>query len=124
MGGLLPFVQTQGGEKAMSLPKSSASSSPETDALANEIYARGIRVSEIRMLKHARSLERERNAALSVLRELVAQSKTRMRQGHPARDFGLLNAVRSSERILDLYPQNATMQAPAPSGADETKTES
>lgn len=33
----------------------------ETDALANEVYSSGIRVSEIRMLNHARSLERERN---------------------------------------------------------------
>ena len=42
---------------------SPSSLTPETDALADEIYARGIRVSEIRMLQHARKMERERNEA-------------------------------------------------------------
>ena len=42
---------------------SPSSLTPETDALADEIYARGIRVSEIRMLQHARTMEKERNMA-------------------------------------------------------------
>ena len=43
-------------------PCSPSSDTPETDDLANEIYARGIRVSEIKMLQHARELERRLNA--------------------------------------------------------------
>ena len=39
-----------------------SSDTPETDDLADEIYARGIRVSEIRMLQHARELEKRLNA--------------------------------------------------------------
>lgn len=42
---------------------SPSSLTPETDALADELYARGIKVSEIRMLEHARKMEKERNMA-------------------------------------------------------------
>lgn len=59
------FPEEEGATQAKSEP----SETPKTDALANEIYARGIRVSEIRMLQHARKLERERNTD----RELLAQ---------------------------------------------------
>lgn len=47
---------------------SPSSLTPETNALANEIYSRGIRVSEIRMLQHAREMERERNEAVTTSR--------------------------------------------------------
>jgi len=47
------------------------SDTPETNALANEIYARGIRVIEIRMLQHARKLERERNKAIERIRDML-----------------------------------------------------
>lgn len=49
---------------------SASSETPETDTLANEIYDRGIRVSEIRMLEHARKMEHQRNAAWKTLKEI------------------------------------------------------
>ena len=105
----------------------------ETDALAAEIYSRGIRVSEIRMLEHARKMERERNeemgyrgqwcdkarkaeAALDTLedltRELAATKKT----------LGTLIAwsvvelgEQNTQRLLDmLSPDNDPGVASAP----------
>jgi hypothetical protein len=58
------YVETPAKEKALGPSDATAcspSDTPETDALADEIYSRGIRVSEIRMLEHARKMERERN---------------------------------------------------------------
>jgi len=51
-------------------PCSASSLTPDTNALADEIYARGIKVSEIKMLQHARTLERERDAALATIMEI------------------------------------------------------
>jgi hypothetical protein len=48
-----------------------SSLTPETDAIADEIYARGIRVSEIKMLQHAQKMERERNEAHQLLRKAI-----------------------------------------------------
>jgi len=52
------------------MPCSPSSLTPDTNALADEIYARGIKVSEIKMLQHARTLERERDAALATIMEI------------------------------------------------------
>ena len=64
---ILPTDPNNGaGAVAPAATCSPSSLTPETDALADEIYARGIRVSEIKLLQHARELERERNDARRV----------------------------------------------------------
>jgi len=50
---------------------SPSSLTPETNVLADEIYARGIKVSEIKMLQHARTLERERDEARHAIRQWI-----------------------------------------------------
>ena len=97
---------------------SASSDTPETDAEINGQYAAGN--TTLSLSRFARKLERERDEARATLGGLimaVMQTVGGASMMHPR----LTRCIIAAQKII---PQNANMQAPAPSGAVETKTES
>lgn len=95
---------------------SASSDTPETDALADEIYARGIRVSEIRMLEHARDMERQRNKdrqRLDVLETVSCWIGISDDGCHPGAKWSAGGVyIHSVREVADSYLQNAKHALP------------
>lgn len=89
-----------------------SSDTPQTDALADEIYASGIRVSEIRMLQHARKMERERNKAILALMgaECLATAWVAYWTSSPAYGNGTQHPKHAAlmKQIREAYPENVS----------------